>query len=176
MLASPVLEEQILESLAQCFYEAVPAEFQTFCALTALVTQLVLQRFGVASELLPCQLWYAGRDRNHVIGFVGHRAQAGKWDGHVVCTTSERIIDTAVHHLHRDLGLQVPRVIVVPRFNIPSQAIARFDVNATDRIWWHHAPSGADTTPPPQPAEMVEQLATRLEACIRQLPSARSSS
>jgi hypothetical protein len=115
---------------------------------------------------MACQLWYAAPDRNHVIGFVHRQSARDKWDGHVICATRRWYMDAAVKHLERDIGVRVPHVIAGERFGIPSQAIARFDLSTTERIWWYHPPAGA-TAAPREPATLVDGLADALFTKIR---------
>ena len=152
------------QALSSCFYDAVPLEFRTNCVLTAEVARRALQREGIEAEVLPCQFWYAGPDRDHVIGFTGRGPGNAGWNGHAICATRELFIDAAVFHLERDLGIEVPSVITGRRFAVPSQAIARGNLSATERIWWHHPPAEADTRIP----EPLPTLVTRLADAVHE--------
>lgn len=154
------LEEQAFTALALSFYESIPLQYQTYCALIAQVACLVLQRLGILCMLLPCQLWYAGPDRNCVVGFLGNTVP-GKWDGHVICASNRLFIDAATHHLDREFGIRIPSVICGGRFGVPTQAIARFDFRPSERVWWYHAPANA-SAPPQEPPDLVDRLAALL--------------
>lgn len=144
--------------VAQVFYEAVPLDLRTHCSLTARVAASVLQRLGIECGLLPCQLWYASPVHNLVVGFAGH-AGAQQWDGHVVCAGRNWLMDTALHHLQRNAGIDVPDVAVVKRFALPAQVIARRDLSASERLWWYNPPPGADATPCEERADTVRRFA-----------------
>jgi hypothetical protein len=160
------LEEKAFSALAHSFYESIPLGYQTYCALTAQVACLVLQRLGIVCKLLPCQLWYAGPDRNCVVGFVGN-AVPHKWDGHVICASNRFFIDAATRHLDREFGIPIPAVISGGRFELPTQAIARYDFRPSERVWWYHAPANA-SAPPQEPPELVDRLAALLLPRVQQ--------
>lgn len=160
-------ELQVINALGLSFYEAVPADYQTYCALNSQVAQRVLQRLSIPSEVIPCQLWYVAPGQNCVIGFVGKGNAEHTWDGHAICATPRFFVDTALHHVQRDFGVKVPRVIAGSRFELPTQAIARFDLSETQRLWWYHAPPNAEK-PPQEPRDIVERLADALLARVQQ--------
>ena len=159
-------ELTISQALAKDLFEVVPSLYETFCPLVSRIAADVFRRFNVAANLLPCQLWQASDEGNHVIGFMGNPAPE-KWDGHVVCVTSTMLIDAAVRGLHRDFNFAVPAVAVVERFNATSHAIARLDLEGSRRLWWFNPPYGFDTTPPLQPVEMIDEYASALADRIR---------
>lgn len=159
-------ELTIGQTLATELFDVVPTQYETFCPLVSRIAADVFRRFNIPANLLPCQLWQASEEGNHVIGFMGN-AVLDKWDGHVVCVTSTLLIDAAVRGLHRDFNFAVPAVAVVERFNAPSHAIARLDLEGSRRLWWFNPPYGFDTTPPLQPVEMIDEYAGALAARIR---------
>lgn len=160
MQARTASELDVVNELARCFYAVVPDRYRTFCSQNARVAQEALRRFGFRWRLLPCQLWYAGRDRNHVVGFVGN-VPPGMWDGHVVCANGSWFVEPTLHHLNV-AGIEAPGVIVGERFHVPSQAIARHDLRTGERLWWLHPPAGMQTQPPDEPRELVEHFAAAL--------------
>ena len=155
MDASAGVREQLVKALAENFYAVVPASLQTYCSVTSRICREVLQHFGVAAELRPCQLWYAAPGKNYVVGFLGRTPERYKWDGHVICVAGAWFIDAALHHLHAQFGLSVPRIVSGPCFQVPTQAIARIDLNGHDSLWWYQAPRGMDATPPEEPPELI---------------------
>lgn len=170
-------ELEAVASMAENFYRVVPEDLKTFCSVVSRIAVHAMGRVGIACELLPCQMWYADPGRNIVVGFTGQeRALPGKWDGHVMCAGEGWYIDAAVHHLRAEFGLPVPRLIGGRRFTLRSQAIARFDVGTTAHIWWHHAPSDVDSTPPEEPRDLVRHygdlLADRMLAGLAVRPHA----
>jgi len=161
-------EARILDVLANTFYSVVPSRLQTYCAATSAIAVRALRSFGMACDLLPCQLWYTAPGRNIVIGFLGHEARPHVWDGHVICAGKGWYVDAAVHHLKAQFDVPAPRLIGGLRFDVPTQAIARHDLSPTERIWWHHAPTGVDATPPAEPEAVVNHHAGLLVAAMRQ--------
>lgn len=152
---------ELVQVVGRHLYEVVPLNYATYCSFTARIVQVVLAHFGQACELVPCQIWYCRPDQTYVIGFLGHPAP-GKWDGHVVCRAGHWLMDTAVHHFAKEFGLDVPKVVAAPCFEFPTQAIAKWDVSDTDRVWWHHPPLGVDATPPQEPKELIDKYAQLL--------------
>ncbi len=165
---SPAGEAAVVQRLAQALFTVVPLRFATYCAFTARVLTGTLRRLGVAAELAPCQLWHAAHPENHVIGFLGREAHAGRWDGHVVCVTGSILVDAAVHNLQRDFQLDVPHIAIAPRFQTPSQVLARLDLDRDRTLWWHNPPPGACDRAPEEPMELVNsyvrELTDRLQA------------
>lgn len=159
-------ELTISQALSEDLFEVVPTRYETFCPLVSRIAADVFRRFNIPANLLPCQLWQASDGGNHVIGFMGN-AVPDKWDGHVVCVTGSLLVDAAVRGLTRDFNFAVPAVAVVERFNAPSHAIARMDLEGSRRLWWFNPPYGFDTTPPLQPVEMINEYAGLLAARIQ---------
>ena len=162
----------LLDRLARSFYEVVPHEYKTYCSLTARIAQRVLQRFGIACECVPCQVWYSQPHHHYVIGFLGPQNpnhNPGKWDGHVVCCTDRWLLDTATHHFQREFGLTAPDVVLTPLFAIPSTALAYLQLQDSNALWWHTPPMQADTQAPEEPPALVERYA---QALIERLEAA----
>jgi hypothetical protein len=163
-------QQSILGALGHAYYEVVPLNLRTYCSLTSEISKNVLAHFGIEARCMPCQVWCTVPDQNFVVGFVGNSAKDGKWDGHAICSAGNWFIDTALHHFKVDFNLEVPAVAYAPRFDLPTQAISRVDLNPTHSFWWHHPPQGVDTTLPQNPPELVAQYAAqlieRLGACV----------
>ena len=167
-MEAPREELAIVEQVTRSFYDVLPERLRTYCSAGARITQQALRRLGVESDLLPCQLMYAGPNVTYLVGFTRTSRDPGKWDGHVVCAGREWLVDAALYHLTADFGVQVPRIACQRRLWVPSQAIARCDLSETERIWWHHPPPGMDPTPPEEPVEVIRSLGDRLAAAARQ--------
>jgi hypothetical protein len=161
---------RLMQLLSDHFYEVVPTSYATFCAFSAYISKGVLEHFGLACELQPCQIWYCHPDHTYVIGFLG-RPAAGKWDGHVVCRSGPWLIDGAMQHFAKEFGLRVPRVVVAPCFEFPSQALARWRASDTDTVWWHHPPVGSKVELPQEPQDMIDGYVAQLVEKIRQVLS-----
>ena len=155
-------EQKILGTLGNLYYEVVPLNLRTFCSLTSEISKNVLEHFGMECARMPCQVWCSVPDHNYVIGFVGRAQKEGKWDGHVVCTAGNWFIDAALHHFNIEFKLDVAPVAYGPMFDLPTQVIARIDLRATEKLWWHHPPQGADISIPQNPPELVAQYASQL--------------
>ena len=155
-------EQLTLKSLAELFYEVVPLELRTCCALTSTISKAVLDHFAIQSRVVPCQLWCAAPTNNYVIGFIGNKKTEGKWDGHAICMAGNWLIDTALHHLQREFQIPVPPVAVLEAFAIPTQIISRADLSHHHTIWWHRPPQGANTRLPQNPQSIVSECAAGL--------------
>lgn len=151
----------LLKALAQNFYEIVPAELETYCAVTSRISQRVLSHFDIESRLTPCQAWLATQKGNFVVGFLGHPPRAGVWDGHVTCCTDHWLLDTALSHFKREFKIEAPKVALAPRFRVNTLLIARADLGVSDRLWWIPPPPGA-TAVPMEPEDVVKRHADRL--------------
>jgi len=172
-------EQRLLQLLGERFFDVVPAEFSTHCAFTSAVSQSVLRRFGLPCQQVPCQVWHVAPDGNCIVGFMvkdpAQPRRVGKrWDGHAICVTAHWIIDAALSHFTRAFGLEVPQVVVQPRFTVPAQAISRFDLNETEHLWWYNPPPNVDTAIPLEPPDIVERHAAALARLLeKELSSVR---
>lgn len=158
----------LLHDVGLHLYEVVPPHYATYCSFTSRIVKSVLSHFGLACELVPCQIWYCQPAQSYVIGFLG-RPAPGKWDGHVVCRADNWIVDAAIHHFTKHFELDVPKVVVAACFEFPTQAIAKWDVSGTDRVWWHPPPAGVEAVVPEEPLDLIEGYAQGL---IERLESA----
>ncbi len=161
-------QEALVQRLAHSLYQVVPARYKTYCAVTAGVCVRVLQACGVPAQLQPCQLWHLGPHQNHVIGFTGCSSKPGTWDGHVVCSAGQLLIETAAQHFDVQFGLPCPWVVVTPRVALPTQALGRAELSEGNSLMWILPPSGVDPTPPHEPDELVEPLAQALLTHLHQ--------
>jgi hypothetical protein len=154
----------IVKALADNFYKIVPLEYRTFCSLTSRISKAVLLHFGIKAELLPCQIWLVTPEQNFVVGFTGKPATPKKWDGHVVCSGENFIIDAALYHFTREFDLNVPHVAATPRFLVPTQVIAQLHLNAGNGLWWHCPPTyeGIDMNIPDEPQEVITKFSAQL--------------
>lgn len=164
-----VSHEDIFTALGNAFYNVVPAQYKTFCSLTALISQRALRHFGIDARVVPCQAWYAGPDGNFIVGFYKNDAP-DKWEGHAICLADGWLIDAAMHHFRKHVGLEVADIICKRTFDIVSNVISRFDVNDRQRIWWIQAPQELDTRIPDEPLALVAQygdaLAHQMQAAL----------
>lgn len=160
---------KVLTRLGQFFFNEVPVQYSTYCALNSLIACSVLKKFGHQGEVLPCQLGLALPKQLHLFGFIDPPPQ-GQWNGHAICVSDGHLIDLAVSHCKKIFD-DAPKVVVAPLFPKFSAAISRVTLDSTANIalWWLPPPSGYDTTIPEEPINIVQQFAERL---YRRLSSA----
>ncbi len=151
-------------NLVQSFYKVVPTDLRTYCSVTSKISKNVLLHFGIEADLLPCQIWLTTPEQNFVVGFTGKSSVPGKWNGHVVCSTVNIIIDAALHNFTRDFDLTVPRIAAAHRFQVPTQVIARLDLNVQNGLWWHCPPTSGeiDLRIPDEPPGLIAKYSTQL--------------
>jgi hypothetical protein len=155
-------ENQIIDRLRLAYYEVVPAEFRTYCSLTSRISQAVLHKFSILSELMPCQLWYTNQTQNYVVGFLNNAAPTPEWNGHVVCRAGNVILDAATQNLEVKLGVQVPWVVVARRFMVSTQLISRARLDSNAMLEWFYPPKGVETDPPSEPTALIDQYSDLL--------------
>lgn len=151
-----------LQAIARCYFDVIPHQYKKYCILNSQICQEVLRHFGIASFFLPTQLWCVDGDRNYVCGFVGNEPIPNIWDGHAVCATNDFVFDASLVHLRNEYDLDVPDVIVGPRFKIPSHAIARENLSNGLRLWWNDAPAVVQRYPVLEDLDAVKSLAGSL--------------
>jgi hypothetical protein len=108
----------------------------------------MLAHYGIRSELMPCQIWLSRANDSIALGFLDTKPGPGGWDGHVTCRAGDYFIDASVYHFHDSVGLGLPDAVLVQRLNLPSHILGRYNISASDRLWWHQPPDGVDPTPP----------------------------
>lgn len=150
----------LLERLYSIYYHIVPEQFKTYCVLNAKLCEFVLSRKGFAPKLIPCQLWYASAQISLIVGFTGSKSD-GKWDGHVVCTIGNWLIDPSTSHLQQ-VDEKVPIFVLCNRLPNFSAALGKWALNRESTLWWHRPPPGWDTTLPTMPSELIEGLGVQL--------------
>jgi hypothetical protein len=164
MMEMPQRELLLANNLVESFYQIVPTELSTYCSLTASIAKKVLLHFGVEADLLPCQIWLTTPEQNFVVGFTGKSSVPGKWNGHVVCSTANIIVDAALRNFTRDFDLTVPRIAAAHRFQVPTQVIARLNLNVQNGLWWHCPPDSdeIDLRIPNEPPELIAKYSAQL--------------
>lgn len=174
--AAPAADlHRVADTLAHAFFQVVPHHLRTFCAVNAQIAQRALAEFGLAASVVPCQVLLARPESNFVVGYVAERQQPGKWDGHAICRVGPLFIDAALHHFQREFQIPVPDVVMGRVFQAQVTAIARVDLNATDRLWWLPPPPGASHAIPHEPDDLIVPLALELAAQVRARLSAGPS-
>jgi hypothetical protein len=162
----------VVVALHNALYQVVPLEYQTFCVLTAQICCRVLRHFGIEARVEPCQLWWVAPEQNYIVGFSGNKRDT-QWEGHVVCRGEDFLIDAALYHVQRDLGVEVPRIVIAHIFGIPSNVISRYDLDHGTRLWWHRPPPDADLQIPDEPEEIIARYTDELISLLELNFSAR---
>lgn len=161
----------IITTLATTFFNVVPAQYRTYCALNSLICQAALKHFGIASRVIPTEVWYADATHSYFIGVVTGQQPPNKWAGHAICIADGWLIDAALHHFRKEYGCNnVPDIAALPTFGIASNMISRLSLGTAERIWWCHPPHDAEITIPNEPADVVAlyggELAKRVEVIV----------
>lgn len=167
-------DKQIYQALTLAYAEVVDHGYLTYCALTSEVCRLVLAHFGVAAEVVACQLVASDGQRQFGVGYVGDN-RPGKWDGHAVCLSDGWLFDGTLRHVAIGLGVALPVCVAVRRVDKPgTDVIARFNLAEQGLdLSWRVPPYGANPNIPSEPKEIITPLAAKL---IRRVGSALQSS
>jgi hypothetical protein len=156
-----VTHEEVLVRLREDFYQVVPAAFQTCCIFAASICCKVLRHFGFDARVVPCQLWWAGPDKNFVVGFY-KTASDKQWNGHAVCVANGWLIDAAPRQFQKQFGLDVPGILVTRTFGITSNVIGRYTLSDDTHLWWHEPPGDDEVAIPSEPEELIDRYAQAL--------------
>jgi len=161
-------EYKLLSRLQAAYFDIVPVEYQTFCTLTATVTESVMRHYGFGASVKTCQVWYKqnGTNHNFVIGFLGRKPTENKWDGHTICLTDHAIFDAAMFHFQREFEIQIPPISIVNRITVRSHLIASTKLSNGSRVSWLNPPPNANLSIPKVPSSLVKQLAVKLIAAL----------
>jgi hypothetical protein len=153
---------KVLTRLTKVFYEVIPPQYKTYCALTSRIAYSVLRRFGHEASVAPCQLSLAIPNQVFLFGFIDPAPQA-QWNGHAICTSDGYLFDAALAHCQKFVA-SIPDSLATPLAPPFATAIARttLDQAANVALWWLPPPSGFDTALPDEPESLIEQFADRL--------------
>ena len=99
------IEQAVLEKLTNQFYEVVPLELSTFCAVDSKIACAVLNHFGIEATLYVCQMRHYSSKGICTVGFVGDELPQGQWNGHVICKTQNWFIDAALFTFKKKFNL-----------------------------------------------------------------------
>jgi len=153
---------KVLLRLSQIFYEVVPSQYKTYCAFTSRISLSVLQRFGHAAQVIPCQLSLAVPNQVFIFGFIDPPPDE-QWNGHAVCTSDGYLFDAALAHCKKFVE-GVPDSLATPLAPAFATAIARvtLDKQTNLALWWLPPPVGFDTQLPEEPIGLIEHFAEQL--------------
>jgi hypothetical protein len=153
---------RVLTRLTKIFYEVIPPQYKTYCALTSRISYSVLRKFGHEASIVPCQLSLAIPNQIFLFGFIDP-PQQGQWNGHAICTSDGYLFDAALAHCKKYIE-GIPDSLATPLAPQFATAIARKTLSESSNaaLWWMPPPSGFDTALPDEPEGLIEQFAERL--------------
>lgn len=153
---------RVLARLSQIFYEIVPPQYKTYCALTARISQAVLQKFGHVAEVVPCQLSLAAPNQVYLFGFIDP-PPGEQWNGHAICVSDGYLFDAALMHC-QPFYADIPACLAAPLAPPFTAAIARvtLDQSTNKALWWLPPPAGFDTRLPDEPISLIGDYSERL--------------
>lgn len=166
--------EQIYQALALAYGEVVDRGHLTYCAMTSEACRRVLAHFGVAAEVVACQLVASDGQREFRVGYVGDN-RLGKWDGHAVCVSDGWLFDGTLRHVALGLGVALPVCVAVQRLDkrgTDVMASCHLAEQGLD-LRWRVPPYGANPHVPRQPKGIIKPLVAKL---ISRVGSALQSS
>jgi len=163
LMKAPV--DAVLTALGGTFYQTVPIELRTYCALTAQITAHALADMGLHTHLLECQVLYGYPQGNFLVGFTDQE-QPGKWNGHVVCTCEGWLIDAATQHL-RVVESLMPDLVIARLLPPWSSALAKKSLDEHRSILWLRPPPGNWQPTPSEPMDLVRHHGSALANAVR---------
>ena len=155
-------EKNILEKLTSHFFEVVPLELSTFCAVDSKIACAVLNQFGIEASLYACQMRHYSSKGIYAVGFVGDKLPQGQWNGHVICKTKNWFIDAALFTFKKKFNLEVPLVVGIRADDFEQQQFAHQSLSDGSEIKWFQAPEGFDKSIPDEPQEIIQKYADEL--------------
>ena len=162
------IEKAIFKKLAIEFFEVVPLELSTFCAVNTKICCAVLNHYGVEASPYVCQLRHYSSKAIHNVGFSGNVLPKGQWDGHVICKSENFFIDAAIFTFKKKFNLEVPLVVGIRADDFMQQQFAHYSLTDGSELKWFQAPGGFDKSIPNEPAEIIEKytqlLVRRIDA------------
>jgi len=155
-------EKNILEKLTNHFFEAVPLELSTFCAVDSRIACEVLKHFGFEATLYACQVRHYSSKGTYAVGFVEGKLATSQWNGHVICKTKNWFIDSALHTFKKNFKVEVPLVVGIRADDFERQQIAHHSLIDGSEIKWFQAPKNFDLTIPEEPQEIIQKYTDEL--------------
>ena len=156
------IEQAVLEKLTNQFYEVVPLELSTFCAVDSKIACAVLNHFGIEAALYVCQMRHYSSKGIYAVGFVGDKLPQGQWNGHVICKTQNWFIDAALFTLKKKFNLEVPLTVGIRADNFEQHEFAHYILSDGSELKWFQAPDGFDKSIPDEPFEIIQKYTQEL--------------
>ena len=110
-------EKNILEKLTNHFFEVMPLELSTFCAVNSRIACEVLKHFDMEATLYACQVRHYSSKGIFAVGFVEGKLAPSQWNGHVICKTRNWFLDASIYTLSKNFQIEVPLVVKVRWFH-----------------------------------------------------------
>ena len=155
-------EKSISEKLVNQFFEVVPMELSTFCAVDSKIVCAVLNHFGIEASLHVCQMQHYSSKGIYTVGFVGDKLQNGQWNGHVICKIQNWFIDAALFTFKKKFNIEVPLIIGIRGDDFEQQQFAHYNLSDGSEIKWFQAPDGFDKSIPDEPFEIIQKYTHEL--------------
>ena len=159
-------EKTISEKLANQFFEVVPMELSTFCAVDSKIVCAVLNHFGIEASLYVCQIQHYSSKGIYTVGFVGDKLQNGQWNGHVICKIHNWFIDAALFTFKTKFNIEVPLVICIRGDDFEQLQFAHYNLSDGSEIKWFQVPDGFDKSIPDEPFEIIQKYTQELVSRI----------
>lgn len=156
------IEQDVLKKLTNQFYEVVPLELSTFCAVDSKIACAVLNHFGIEATLYVCQLRHYSSKGIYVVGYVDDKPPQGQWNGHVICKTKNWFIDAALFTFMKKFNLEVPLSVGIRADNFEQHQFAHYIIGDGSELKWFQAPDGFDKSIPDEPFEIIQKYTQEL--------------
>lgn len=160
------IEQAVLKKLTNQFYEVVPLELSTFCAVDSKIACAVLNHFGIEATLYVCQMRHYSSKGIYAVGFVGDKLPQGQWDGHVICKTQNWFIDAALFTFKKKFNLEFPLAVGIRADNFEQHEFAHYILSDGSELKWFQAPDGFDKSIPDEPSEIIKKYTQKLVSRI----------
>ena len=147
--------KEIFEKLVNQFFELVPLELSTFCALNTRISCAVLNHFGIEASPYVCQVRHYSSKGIYNLGFGGYKFAQGQWDGHVICKSENFFIDAALFTFKKKFNLEVPLVVGIRADDFEQQQFAHYSLSDGSELKWFQAPDGFDKSIPDEPSSIL---------------------
>jgi hypothetical protein len=161
-------EKSTLEKMTDHFFEVVPLELSTYCAVDSRIACAVLNHFEIPAELYACQMRLYSKAGIYAVGFVGNQLAPGQWNGHVICKTKNWFIDAALYTFKKKFNLEVPLSVGIRADDFEQQQFAHFELQDGSELKWFQVPEGFDKKIPDEPIEVIQKYAQELIELIEE--------
>jgi hypothetical protein len=155
-------EKSILEKMTQHFFDVVPLELSTYCAVDSRIACAVLNHFEIPAELYACQMRHYSKNGIYAVGFVGDKLASGQWNGHVVCKTKNWFLDAALYTFKKKFNLDVPLTVGIKADDFEQPQFAHHVLSDGSELKWFQVPDGFDKKIPDEPLEIIQKYSQSL--------------